>query len=110
MEVVPPEPEMALGNETKPWCHWCMLVLQKVVQFVTRHILHFTDLQGIRKNAHEHIFILNTSQKANDAHTTYKINNCLFPLHHVPTFYKVIFMDSCLGNRPHRNFTFASLK
>jgi hypothetical protein len=50
MEVVPPEREMVLGNETKPWGHWRMLVLEEVVQFVTRYILHFTDLQGIRKS------------------------------------------------------------
>jgi hypothetical protein len=50
MKVVPPEPEMVLGNETKPWCHWCMLVLEDVVQFVTRYILHFADLKGIRKS------------------------------------------------------------
>jgi hypothetical protein len=50
MEVVPPEPEMVLGNETKPRCHWCMLVLEDVVQFVTRYVMHFTDLKGIRKS------------------------------------------------------------
>jgi hypothetical protein len=50
MEVVPPEWEMVLGNETKPWCHWRVLILDEVVQFVMRYILHFTDLQGIRKS------------------------------------------------------------
>jgi hypothetical protein len=49
MEVVPPGLEMMLGNETKPWCQWCRLVLEEAVQFVMRYILHFTDLQEVRQ-------------------------------------------------------------
>jgi hypothetical protein len=63
MEVVPPELEMVTGNKAKPWCQWCRLVLQEVVQLVTRHNVQFTDLQAIRKYYEntKHIFLLNTS-------------------------------------------------
>jgi hypothetical protein len=49
MEVIPPESEVVLGNETKPWCEWCRLILEKIVQFVTSHILHFSHLKAIKK-------------------------------------------------------------
>jgi hypothetical protein len=48
MEVVPPESEVVLGNEMEPWSERCRLALEKVIQFVTSHILHFTHLQAIK--------------------------------------------------------------
>jgi hypothetical protein len=49
MEIIPPESEVVLGNEAKPWCEWCRLTLQKIVQIVTRHILHFGHLKVIKR-------------------------------------------------------------
>jgi hypothetical protein len=49
MEVIPPESEVVLGNEAKPRCEWCRLALQKIVQIVTSHILHFGHLKAIKR-------------------------------------------------------------
>jgi hypothetical protein len=49
MEVIPPESEVVLGNETKPWRERGRLALEKIVQFVTSHILHFGHLKTIKK-------------------------------------------------------------
>jgi hypothetical protein len=46
MEVIPPESEVVLGNETKPWREWCRLALEKIVQIVTSHVLHFSHLKA----------------------------------------------------------------